>query len=41
MEIFDMAEIEMNQLMANESIFRLYDKERKGYIDGKDLKRVA
>lgn len=40
-EIFEMAEIEMNQLMANQSLFKMYDQAKKGYIDKEDLKRVS
>lgn len=40
-EIFDMAEIQMNQLMANQSLFNMYDQGKKGYIDREDLKRVS
>lgn len=31
----------MNQYQANESLFKLYDKDGKGYIDANDLRRVA
>ena len=41
MEIFNMAEIQMNTLMANQNLFRMYDRDRKGYIDGGDLRRVS
>lgn len=31
----------MNQCLANQSLFKLYDKDGKGYIDANDLRRVA
>lgn len=31
----------MNQLMANETLFKMYDRDGKGYIDAGDLRRVA
>lgn len=38
MEIFEKAEIERNQNIANEQLYRLYDRNNKGYIDSDDLK---
>lgn len=41
MDIFQMAEIEHNQQIENESLFKMYDKAGKGYIDKDDLIRVS
>lgn len=41
MEIFRAAEIEQNTHVANEALFRMYDRQGKGYIDAEDLRRVA